>query len=251
LLTGCCASLKDDWLTIHNSKSKMSEEDKENKDKDKLVGNDRLVIVVEGKRKSDNDEKNNSKRIRTDKHDIIGNGPRVVMANPALVPTVAEVHAIVAANAVGVLPVAFQNLTAAVAALNGQVAALAGLPAQVAALAGQVAALAGLPAQVAALAGLPAQVALNTAALDALIDGVALANNRGCSGLDHPLCPRVLPAANGPIPAQFPPTLRHFNGLTAPHVNVLLNYWQLGLGQGPAIRKRRLGTFLGIPAQYL
>jgi hypothetical protein len=157
------------------------------------------------------------------------------------VATMADVNAAILAAPVGVVP-------AALAANNAALAALAGVPA----------ALVGINAALAALAGVPAAQAVITAALavlrthvEGLRDDIALANNRGCGGTDHPLLARVIPGA-GPLPAGFPATMRDLIAMQGPQVNAFLNHWRIAHGGATVrVRRHRLGTFLGIPSNYL
>jgi hypothetical protein len=160
---------------------------------------------------------------------------------PVTVATMADVNAAILAAPVGVVPAALVGINAALAANTAALAALAGVPA---ALVGINAALAANTAALAALAGVPA-------ALVGLRDDIALANNRGCGGSDHPLLARVIPGA-GPLPAGFPATVRNLTAMRGPQVDVFLNHWQIAHGGATVeVRRRRLGTFLGIPSNYI
>ena len=184
---------------------------------------------------------------------------------PVSVPTMAEVNAAILAAPAGVVPAAVAANTAAVAANTAALAALAGVPAALAANTAALAAFAGVPAAVAAntaavaantaalaaLAGVPAALAGINVALDSLRDGIALANNRGCSGNDHPLSARVI-AGVGPPPAGFPATVRDLVAMPGPQVNMFLNHWQIHPNHGTLKERRHcLGTFLGIPSHFL
>jgi hypothetical protein len=157
---------------------------------------------------------------------------------PVTVATMADVNAAILAAPVGMVPAALVGINAALAANTAALAALAGVPA--------------------ALVGINAAQAANTAALavlrtnvEGLRDDIALANNRGCGGSDHPLLARVIPGA-GPLPAGFPATVRNLTAMTGLQVDVFLYHWQIAHGGVTVqVRKHRLGTFLGIPSNYI
>jgi hypothetical protein len=229
----------------HYKLATMSE--KGNEDIKSAGKGDVIVIeIIQKKRKDrENAEKEDCKLISNYQKQVdIGNGSHDVIACTVVAATIADVHAIVAAHPVGVLPAAFLNLPANVAANTAALAPLAGVPAAQAANAAALAALAGVPAALAALAGVPA-------ALAALTDAVALANNRGCNDLDHPLIPRAAPVVNAQVPAGFPPTLRALMALPGAVVDSFLQYWNLPVNGTLVSRKKRLGTFLGIPARLI
>jgi hypothetical protein len=188
-----------------------------------------VIEIIQKKRKDrENAEKEDCKLISNYQKQVdIGNGSHDVIACTVVAATIADVHAIVAAHPVGVLPAAFLNL-----------------PANVAANTAALAPLAGVPAALAALAGVPA-------ALAALTDAIALANNRGCNDLDHPLIPRAAPVVNAQVPAGFPPTLWALMALPGAVVDSFLQYWNLPVNGTLVSRKKRLGTFLGIPARLI
>jgi hypothetical protein len=164
---------------------------------------------------------------------------------PVPVATMADVHAAILAAPVGVVPAALIGINAALAANTAALAALAGVPA---ALVGINAAVA---ANTAALAGVPAALAVLRTNVEGLRDDIALVNNRGCGGSDHPLLARVIPGA-GPLPAGFPATVRNLTAMTGLQVDVFLNHWQIAHGGATVrVRRHRLGTFLGIPSNYL
>ena len=221
----------------------MSEKDEEN-NKSTGKGDAIVIEIIQKKRKHrENTEKEDCKLISNYQKQInIGNGSQDVIAFPVVSATIADVHNIVAAHPVGVLPAVFLNLPADVAA---NTAVLAAITANVAANRAALGALAGVPAALGALAGVPL-------ALAALTDNVALANNRGCNDLDHPLIPRAAPpAANAQQPAGFPPTVRVMMALPGVVVDSFLQYWNLPVIGTLVSRKRRLGTFLGIPARFM
>jgi hypothetical protein len=227
--------------------NRMSEKDNENI-KSAVKGDVIVIEVIQKKRKDrENAENEDCKLISNHQKQVdIGNWSHDVIACPVVVAaTIADVHAIVAAHPVGVLPAAFLNLPANVAANTAALAALAGVPAA------QAANAAANAAALAALAGVPAALAANAAALAALTDAVALANNRGCNDLDHPLIPRAAPAVNAQVPAGFPPTLRALMALPGAVVDSFLQYWNLPVNGTLVCRKKRLGTFLGIPARLI
>jgi hypothetical protein len=162
-----------------------------------------------------------------------------------------DVNAAILAAPVGVVPAALAANNAALAALAGVPAALVEINAALAALAGVPAAQAANTAALAALAGVPAALAVLRTNVEGLRDDIALANNRGCGGSDHPLLARVIPGA-GPLPAGFPPTMRDLIAMQGPQVNVFLNHWRIAHGGATVrVRRHRLGTFLGIPSKYL
>jgi hypothetical protein len=129
--------------------------------------------------------------------------------------TNAAIAAAIGAAPVGVLPAAFHGMPAAIQAIQ------------------------------ATLVGIQATLAN-------MQDDLALTNNRGCSSVDHPLRPRQAAGPGpAPLPAHFPPTLSQLLGMSGAAINPFLVHYGLTAGGTLQAKRRRLASFLGVPAHLV
>jgi hypothetical protein len=139
------------------------------------------------------------------------------------------IAAAIAAAPVGVLPAAFHGIPAAIQAVQAT---------QVNIQATQV--------------NIQATLANLQLTLGNMQDDLALANNRGCSSVDHPLRPRQAAGPGpAPLPPHFPPTLSLLLGMSGPAINPFLAFYGLPAGGTLQVKRRRLASFLGVPAHQV
>jgi hypothetical protein len=159
-----------------------------------------------------------------------------IFAAPIVCPLVytrgqtnAAIAAAIGAAPVGVLPAAFHGMPAAIQAIQ---ATLLNIQAT------QV--------------NMQATQANMQATLANMQDDLALANNRGCSSVDHPLRPRQAAGPGpAPLPAHFPPTLSQLLGMSGAAINPFLVHYGLAAGGTLQAKRRRLASFLGVPAHLV
>jgi hypothetical protein len=146
-----------------------------------------------------------------------------------LVYTRGQTNVAIAAAPVGVLPAAFHGIPAAIQAVQAT---------QVNIQATQV--------------NIQATLANLQLTLGNMQDDLALANNRGCSSVDHPLRPRQAAGPGpAPLPPHFPPTLSLLLGMSGPAINPFLAFYGLPAGGTLQVKRRRLASFLGVPAHQV
>jgi hypothetical protein len=136
--------------------------------------------------------------------------------------TNAAIAAAIGAAPGGVLPAAFHGMPAAIQAIQ------------------------------ATLVNIQATLLDMQATLANMQDDLALTNNRGCSSVDHPLRPRQAAGPGpAPLPAHFPPTLSQLLGMSGAAINPFLVHYGLAVGGTLQVKRRRLASFLGVPAHLV